>query len=202
MACSSVRCTSCTRAVEAAGTLMWMSAAAPTAPPSRPVSATVVRPPALAASNAASTLADPPLVEMPSRTSPGRPERLDLAREHPVEVVVVGHRRQDRRVRRQRDRGQRARSRSKRPTSSAAKCWASAALPPLPQARISPAGRGAPPPSPRPPRPPDRPPRRSPWRRAASASVRATKSAWELDLNPGLPAGGGLSPWSPGTALP
>ena len=43
-----------------------------------------------------STFGDSPLVVMPSATSPGRPERLDLPREHAVEPVVVGDRRQRR----------------------------------------------------------------------------------------------------------
>ena len=48
----SVRCTSCTRAVRASGTFTCTSASAPTAPPSRPVSATVVSPARRAASSA------------------------------------------------------------------------------------------------------------------------------------------------------
>ena len=82
IACSRVRCTSCTRAVDGDGTLMWMSAAAPTTPPSRPVRATVV---SAAAPSRRRTprarSADPPLVEIPSSTSPGAADRLHLTRE-------------------------------------------------------------------------------------------------------------------------
>ena len=42
-------------------------------PPSRPVNATVVNPRVFAYCNAESTLADRPLVEIPTATSPGRP---------------------------------------------------------------------------------------------------------------------------------
>ena len=143
-ACSSVRCTSCTRAVEAAGTLTWMSAAAPTAPPSRPVSATVVSPPAFAAANAATTLADPPLQSRcrAARRPAGRAPRPGARR-------PVGSRSRSRAPSGStcpssaRSPPARARSRSKRPTSSAAKCCASAALPPLPHARTRPPARSA-----------------------------------------------------------
>ena len=65
-------------------------------------------------------------------------ERADLAREHLLEAVVVADRGQRRGVGGERDRGSGARSLTKRPTNSAAMCWASAALPPLPASRILP----------------------------------------------------------------
>ena len=77
MTCSSVRCTSWTRGVDSDGTLMCMSAAAPTAPPSRPVSAIVcsaARARGFKRRDARS--ANAPLVVMPSATSPaGRAPR-------------------------------------------------------------------------------------------------------------------------------
>ena len=57
-------------------------------PPRRrrvPVSAMVVSPRRRAASNAATTFGDAPLVVMPSATSPASAERLDLPREHALE---------------------------------------------------------------------------------------------------------------------
>ena len=61
---------------------------------------------ACAASTAASTLAELPLVDIASSTSPGRAERLDLLGEDDVVAVVVADRGEDRGVDGQRDRRQ------------------------------------------------------------------------------------------------
>ncbi len=65
-------------------------------------------------------------------------ERANLPLEHLVEAVVVADRGQRRGVGCERDGGEGARSSMKRPTNSAAMCWASAALPPLPASRTLP----------------------------------------------------------------
>ena len=62
-------------------------------PPVWPVSATTVMSLACAASTAASTLAELPLVEIASSTSPGAPSACDLLGEDQFEVVVVADRR-------------------------------------------------------------------------------------------------------------
>ena len=69
----------------------------------------------------------------PERDVAGLPERLDLPHEHLLERVVVRDARQDARVRPSaRSPAAPARSFWNRPTSSADRCCASAALPPLP----------------------------------------------------------------------
>ena len=97
------------RAVRSCGTQMWTSVSVSFSrmrPPVLPVSAITVMSLARAASTAASTFAELPLVVKASSTSPGRAERLHLLREDHVEAVVVADRGQDRGVGGQCDRRQ------------------------------------------------------------------------------------------------
>ena len=70
----------------------------PMRPPPLPVSATTRISRSCAASTAATTLAELPDVEIASSTSPLRAERAHLLGEHLLERIVVGDRRQQRRV--------------------------------------------------------------------------------------------------------
>jgi len=99
---------------------------------------------------------------------------------------------------------ERGASRSKRPTSSAAKCCRVRGASAVAAARTRPPERSAANHRPPPAASGRRAGRRQPRRRGgarASASACATKSAWAPDhQRPVLLAGGGPSPWSPGTA--
>ena len=69
---------------------MWICAAAPIAPPSRPVSAMVVSPRALAASQRLQHVRRLAARRDAERDVARPAERFDLPREHPLEPVVVG----------------------------------------------------------------------------------------------------------------
>ena len=89
--------TSWIRAVRSWGTQMCTSVSrstCPILPPLRPVNPTTTISRACAASTAASTLAELPLVVMATSTSPATPS-AHLARENAVEIVVVGDGRPD-----------------------------------------------------------------------------------------------------------
>ena len=75
-----------------------ISEAAATGPPSPPLRARVSRPSSRAVSSPATTLAELPLVLMPQARSPGRPRRAHLLGENLREIVVIGHRGEDRGV--------------------------------------------------------------------------------------------------------
>ena len=143
--CSSINCTSWTRAVAAAA----RSRGCPRAPPSRRRRGPSARrrqpgargPP----SSAAMHVRRPAARRDASATSPAPPERLDLPREHLLEPesLPTAVRMLESVVSAMA--GSPRRSRLNRPTSSAAKCCASAALPPLPNTSTLPPALERPP---------------------------------------------------------
>ena len=121
--CGLPGCARCARAARRCGR-RFRAAARAILPPPRPVSAITVISRSCAASTAASTLAELPLVDSASSTSPAWPSARTCLEKMLVEVVVVADRGEDRGVGGQRDRRQlraaRARSgRRIRPRSAA-----------------------------------------------------------------------------------
>ena len=96
--------TSCTRAVQSSGTLMWISASAPGFPAVAAGERDRLQPARPRRLSAATTFGDAPLVEIPNATSPAAPSASTCRANTCSNAVVVGHARQQARVGRQRHR--------------------------------------------------------------------------------------------------
>lgn len=134
--CPIVICASCMREVRWEGTLTAISQSEARGSPVSPVSAMVRQFNFMAASAALITFADVPLVLRATRTSPPLASAWTWrAKTSPYPKSLLSAVRADVSVVRAID-GQARLSSSYLPTSSAAMCWASAALPPFPQSKI------------------------------------------------------------------
>src|SRR5690606_36224503 len=133
-----VRCTSWTIATSGSGTATASSQSTASGLGAGPVSAQVVSPHSRPAAAAASTFPLAPLVDRQMSTSPGRPcARTCRAKTSPgPKSLPIAVKLEASACSGMAEYGRR--SDRYRPTSSAVRCWASAAEPPLPQASIRP----------------------------------------------------------------